>query len=171
MSPNQSSDHEKIELEHQAAKLFMRWYEHDTGRKIRHIWHNEPTKPDVSCKLEGERLDLEIAHLYGTEGEAMKILGRNLSNEMRQTLRRLEQESDLHKRLINALNRILGNKGTKRYKTRRVWLVIRNAHPAWTAREIESLQHRIDVPCDHVFEQIWIVGDFDGRSGIVQLYP
>jgi hypothetical protein len=171
MPPNQSSDHEKIQLEHQAAKLFMRWYEHDTGRQIRHIWHNRPSKPDVSCRLEGERLDLEIAHLYGTEAEAMRILGRNLSSETRRELRRLERESDPHQRLLKALNRILGNKATKRYKTRRVWLVIRNAHPAWTAREIETLRHHIDVPGDHVFEQIWIVGDFDGRSGIVQLYP
>lgn len=171
MSPNQSSDHEKIELEHQAAKLFMRRYEHDTGRQIRHIWHNRPSKPDVSCQLEGQRLDLEIAHLYGTEAEAMKILGRNLSRETRQELRRLERESDPHQRLLKALNRILSNKATKRYRTRRVWLVIRNAHPAWSAREIEALQHHIDVPCDHVFEQIWMVGDFDGKSGIVQLYP
>jgi hypothetical protein len=171
MPTNHASSQEKIQLEHQAAKLFMRWYEHDTGIPIRHIWHNRPAKPDVSCQLEGARLDLEIAHLYGTEQEAMKILGRNLSDQTRLELRRLERETDPHQRLLNALNRILKNKSTKRYKTKRVWLVIRNAHPAWSSNEIEALQHRIDVPCDHTFEQIWIVGDFDGRSGIVQLYP
>ncbi|OMH27119.1 hypothetical protein [Motiliproteus sp. MSK22-1] len=167
----QDSDDEKIRLEHQAAKLFMRWYEHDTGRRIRHIWHNRPIKPDVSCQFEGDRLDIEIAHLYGSEQEAMKILGRDLSDKTRQELRDLEKESDHHTRLINSLNRILNNKSFKRYKTKRVWLVIRNAHPAWSSDEIMALQHRIDVPAAHSFEQIWMVGDMEGKSGIVQLYP
>ena len=78
-----SSEQEKIALEHQAARLFMRWYERNTGIRIRHIWHNEPQKPDVSCYLDGARLDLEIAHLYGSEEEAMQILGRNLSDKTR----------------------------------------------------------------------------------------
>ncbi len=171
MPPNESSDKEKISLEHQAAKLFMRWYEHNTGQPIRHIWHNEPSKPDVSCWFDGEHLDLEIAHLYGTEQEAMKILGRSLSEQTRMELRQLEADTDPHHRLLNALNRILKNKADKHYHTKRVWLVIRNAHPAWTAQAVEALQHRITVPSAHPFEQIWIVGDFDGKSGIVQLYP
>ncbi len=56
----------------------MRLYQHKFGVKMQHIWHNEPAKPDVSCYLEQQRLDLEIAHLYGSEAEAMKILGREL---------------------------------------------------------------------------------------------
>ena len=165
------SEQEKIELEHEAARLFMRWYERDTGKKIRHIWHNQPNKPDVSCRLEGERLDLEVAHLYGSEKEAMQILGRELTEKTRQELQRLEKVQDPHERLLDSLNRILSNKSGKSYKTARVWLIIRNAHPAWTSDEIKTLQHGIDVPDQHPFEQIWIVGDFVGESGIVQLYP
>ncbi|MCW8891036.1 MAG: hypothetical protein OQL20_10285 [Sedimenticola sp.] len=166
-----SSEHEKIGLEHQAAKLFMRWYERETGKKIRHIWHNRPIKPDVSCKFEGDRLDLEVAHLYGSEQEAMQILGRELSDITVAALRELEAVADPHARLLKALNRILENKSHKQYKTKRVWLIIRNAHPAWGADEIKALQHHIDVPDNHPFEQIWMVGDFKGISGIVQLYP
>lgn len=171
MSEHQISEHEKILLEHEAAKLFMRWYEHDSGKPIRHIWHNQPIKPDVSCQLEGDRLDIEVAHLYGSEQEAMQILGRALSERTRQELRDLEMVADPHSRLLDALNRILINKSLKHYKSTRVWLVIRNAHPAWSAEEIRALQHRIAVPDDHPFEQIWMVGDFLGESGIVQLYP
>ncbi len=167
----QSSENEKIQLEHQAAKLFMRWYEHDTGKQIRHIWHNRPIKPDVSCQFEGDRLDLEVAHIYGSAQEAMQLLGRELSEITLQALRDLEKVADPHSRLLRALNRILENKSHKRYKTKRVWLILRNTHPAWSADEIKALQHHIDVPSDHPFEQIWIVGDFDGKSGIVQLYP
>ncbi|PKG99240.1 hypothetical protein [Paraglaciecola sp. MB-3u-78] len=166
-----NSEHEKIVLEHQAAKLFMRWYEHDTGNPIRHLWHNRPAKPDVSCRFEGDRLDLEVAHLYGSEQEAMQILKRELSDQTRQELQALEKNTMPHGRLLTALNRILFNKSFKRYKTKRVWLVIRNAHPAWGKDQILALQHCISIPSTHPFEQIWIVGDWDGKSGIVQLFP
>lgn len=166
-----SSEHEKIVLEHQAAKLFMRWYEHETGNPIRHLWHNKPAKPDVSCRFEGDRLDLEVAHLYGSEQEAMQILKRELSDNTRKELQELEKKTEPNERLLTALNRILFNKSFKRYKTKRVWLIIRNAHPAWSKRQIQALQNRITVPPTHPFEQIWIVGDWDGKSGIVQLYP
>lgn len=171
MAELHKSEQEKITLEHQAAKLFMRWYEHDSGMHIRHLWHNRPSKPDVSCRLEGQRLDLEIAHIYGSEQEAMKILGRELSNNTRQELRDLEQTSAPDERLLKALNRILFNKSLKHYNTQRVWLVLRNAHPAWNAEQIKALQHCIAVPNAHPFEQIWIVADWTGKSGIVQLFP
>ncbi|MDX1693752.1 MAG: hypothetical protein R3208_08290 [Ketobacteraceae bacterium] len=166
-----SSEQEKIELEHEAAKLFMRWYEKNTGKKIRHIWHNQPSKPDVSCYLDGERLDLEIAHLYGSETEAMRILGRELSDQTKSELQQLSLFSDTHERLVAALNRILASKSQKTYQSQRVWLVIRNANPAWDRAEIASMQHKIAVPDNHQFEEIWIVGDMEGKTGIVQLFP
>ena len=164
------AEEEKVNLEHEAARLFMRWYEKEVGVPIRHIWHNQPSKPDVSCYLEGERLDLEIAHLYGSEQEAMQLLGRSLDIHTQQELHALESVSP-HGRLLQALNRILANKGLKRYKSKRVWLVIRNAHPAWSVDAILALRHQIMIPEHHPFEQIWMVGDMDGRSGIVKLYP
>ncbi|SBS30729.1 hypothetical protein MSP8887_02562 [Marinomonas spartinae] len=164
------SEEEKIELEHQAAKIFMRWYEKNTGKPIRHIWHNEPIRPDVSCMLEGERLDLEIAHLYGSEEEAMAILGRELTNKTRQAIRDLAHD-EVNSRLLKALNRILENKSGKRYDSKRVWLVIRNAHPAWSKSEIKALEHLITIPEPHAFEKVWIVGDMEGKTGIVRLYP
>ena len=171
MFEHESSTSEKLRLEHEAAKSFMRQYEKNTGHEIRHIWHNEPSRPDVSCVLEGERLDLEIAHLYGSEQEAMKILGRSLSDKTRDELREQACCSDVHQRLLNALNRILMNKAQKQYDSKRVWLIIRNAHPAWSADTIMKLQHQINIPFNHPFEQIWMVVDFKGNSGIVQLSP
>lgn len=166
-----SSEQEKVELEHQAAKLFMRWYEHETGKVTRHLWHNRPSKPDVSCRFEGERLDIEVAHLYGSELEAKQILHRELSDKTRLELQELERNTAPESRLLTALNRILLNKSLKHYKTKRVWLVIRNAHPAWSKTQIQALQQHITVPDAHPFEQIWIVGDWNGKSGIVQLFP
>lgn len=164
------SEQEKIALEHQAAKLFMRCYEFNTGKHIRHIWHNDPIRPDVSCMLEGEPLDIEIAHLYGSEEEAMELLGRNITDKTRQILRVLKSEP-AEERLLSSLNRILENKSSKRYETKRVWLVIRNTHPAWKQEDIKALEERIHIPEPHEFEKVWILGDIEGKSGIVRIYP
>ncbi|MCB5160632.1 hypothetical protein [Marinomonas algarum] len=165
-----NSQKEKIALEHQAAKLFMRCYEKNTGKPIRHIWHNDPIRPDVSCMLEGERLDLEIAHLYGSEEEAMEILGRSLSKITQQALQVLKNEP-ASERLLQSLNRILQSKSRKHYDSQRVWLVIRNTHPAWQQQDIKALEHCICVPEPNPFEKVWILGDMEGKSGIVRLYP
>ena len=81
-----NGNEEKIQLEHEAARLFMRLYEQRFGVKMRHIWHNEPARPDVSCYYDEQKLDLEIAHLYGSEAEAMHILGRELGTNTHKEL-------------------------------------------------------------------------------------
>ncbi|WP_127022308.1 hypothetical protein [Rheinheimera mangrovi] len=165
-----SSIDEKIALEHQAAKLFMRLYQHKFGVKMQHIWHNEPAKPDVSCYLEQQRLDLEIAHLYGSEAEAMKILGRELKGGTLDALQSLSH-FPVAERLLQALDKLIMNKAQKSYDSEKVWLVIRNAHPDWHAEELEQTPHLLQIPSKHPFEQIWLVADMTGQAGLVPLYP
>jgi hypothetical protein len=169
MEEKRSSEEAKLILEHDAAKLFMRQYEQLTGHEIRHIWHNQPKRPDVSCMLEGEKLDLEIAHLYGSSKEAMDILKQGINRHVQHQLELQEKFSDTHERLINALNAILKNKAGKTYDSNRVWLVIRNAHPAWDREQVLSAMHEITIPSGYQFDQIWLVADFTGKSGIVRL--
>ena len=164
------SQSEKIKLEHEAAKLFMRLYEAQYGIKMRHIWHNEPRKPDVTCYFDHQKLDLEIAHLYGSEAEAMHFLGRELKEETRQALIHLIQTPPDH-RLLEALNLLLKNKGDKSYHSDQTWLVIRNANPLWKRADFERNMHLIELPDAHPFEQIWLLGDMQAHSGILQLYP
>lgn len=161
---------EKIQLEHDAARLFMRLYEQQYKKPMRHIWHNEPAKPDVSCYLADERLDLEIAHLYGSEVEAMQILGKPLSLQTHQELLALQQVP-AEDRLLEALNRLIEQKGHKSYDSKRVWLVIRNANPLWRSEDLQQNRPRLLLPSQHPFEQIWLVGDLFGLSGIVPLFP
>jgi len=161
---------EKIQLEHDAARLFMRLYEQQYKKPMRHIWHNEPAKPDVSCYLADERLDLEIAHLYGSEVEAMQILGKPLSLQTHQELLALQQVP-AEDRLLEALNRLIEQKGHKSYDSKRVWLVIRNANPLWRSQDLQQNRPRLLLPSQHPFEQIWLVGDLFGLSGIVPLFP
>jgi hypothetical protein len=165
-----SSADEKIELEHQAARIFMRLYQQKFGIKMQHIWHNLPAKPDVSCYLEQQRLDLEIAHLYGSEAEAMKILGRELKGGTLEALKSLER-LPLADRLLEALNKLICNKAQKSYESEKVWLVIRNAHPDWHAAELAQTPQLLHIPSDHPFEQIWLVADMTGQAGLLSLYP
>lgn len=165
-----SSSDEKLELEHQAARVFMRLYKQKFGIKMQHIWHNQPAKPDVSCYLEQQRLDLEIAHLYGSEAEAMKILGRELKGGTLDALQSLSQ-FPVAERLLQALDKLISNKAQKSYDSEKVWLVIRNAHPDWHAEELEQTPHLLQIPPRHPFEQIWLVADMTGQAGLLPLYP
>ena len=164
-----TSIQEKIQLEHEAAKIFMREYERRFKVPVRHIWHNQPQRPDVSCYLDDQKLDLEIAHLYGSEAQAMDILGRELTDATRAELICIDLLESAHDKLLSALNRILQGKALKHYDSRRVWLIIRNANSAWSAADIRAAQDEILVPKNYPFEQIWMIGDWSGESGIVRL--
>ena len=106
------SEQEKIELEYQAAKLFLRCYEKAHGIPMRHIWHNEPRKPDVSCYQGDQKLDIEVAHLYASETEAMAVLGRPLSLSMQRELAVMSQAPP-EQQLKVALGRLLNQKAKK----------------------------------------------------------
>ena len=155
-----SSEAEKIRLEHQAAKTFMRRYEASFGLPMRHIWHNTPSKPDVSCYLDGKKLDLEIAHLYGSEAEAKALLGRKLSIKTQQILQHLARTPPTH-RMIEALNHVLQSKAEKSYQSERVWLVIRNLNPHWQTPAFAEHAHLITSIQSYPFEQIWLLSDQD----------
>lgn len=154
------SESEKLQLEHQAEKLFMHRYEKQFGVPMRHIWHNSPRKPDVSCYLDGEQLDLEIAHLYGSEEEAKQVLGRSLSARTQKALQHLQKTPPTH-RLLEALNQVLMNKSVKFYQPERVWLVIRNLNPQWQTKAFAEHAHLIAPVAQHPFEQIWLLSNYD----------
>lgn len=169
MTDLRESEKEKIALEHDAAKLFMRLYEKAYSVSMRHIWHNTPSKPDVSCYLDGTRLDLEIAHLYASEAEAMAVLGRSLSIETQREIALMAQTPDCD-HLRNALERLLKQKYQKRYDSQRVWLVIRNASSNWHQNDIVEVVQKMVTPKKQPFEQIWIISDFFGKDGLIQVY-
>ncbi|WP_105167008.1 hypothetical protein [Pseudoalteromonas sp. T1lg23B] len=153
------SDLEKLKLEHDAAKLFLRCYEQQYGTPMRHIWHNEPNMPDISCYQGDERLDIEVAHLYGSEKEAMAVLGRPLSLETQRELATMAQ-APTEQRLRFALGRLLNQKAYKRYHSKRTWLLIRNASTLWHHSDFVAVVGHLDYPSNHAFEQIWLLTDF-----------
>lgn len=175
------SEREKRKLEREAARLFMRAYERCFQQEIRHIWHNEPAKPDISCYLNGAPLDLEIAHLYASEQEARIATGYhyhagNIGGERYQGCEHLWHfladlaEMNSEEKLAQALTRIISNKAKKQYDSERVWLVIRNASPLWDHEEFVRAQ-KVSLPASHPFEQIWLLTDLAGNQPLLRLTP
>ena len=165
------SEIEKRQLEEQAAKLFCQWYSQSQTTPMEFLHLNDPSRPDTTCALGQETVDIEIAHLYGTQQDAMQILGKDLDSKVSEELATLEQTTSTAQRLLHALNRILYNKAQKHYDSERVWLVIRNAHPAWQAQDIRQHCQQIQLATEHPFQQIWILGDWQGNSGAVKIFP
>ncbi|WJG10725.1 hypothetical protein [Aliiglaciecola sp. LCG003] len=162
---------EKVEWEKSATVVFLDWYQQKFQVSYRFISHNQPSKPDVSCLIDHKPIDIEIAHLYGSEQEAMKILGRFLDSRTREALQKLRESCNTPQRFTHALNHILRNKASKSYQSEHTWLVIRNAHPAWNSDKIRKQIEHIDIPVSHPFEQIWVLGDLTAKSGAVKIYP
>ena len=156
---NRESEQEKIALEHGAAKLFLRCCEKQFGVSMRNIWHNTPSKPDVSCYKGDERLDIEVAHLYASETEAMAVLGRPLSISMQRDLAEMALAPS-NERLHCALHRLLAQKAKKHYESTQPWLLIRNASTIWHLDDFKSVLTHLDVPKHHPFQQIWLLCDF-----------
>lgn len=160
-----AADSNKVAWEKQATKVFINWYNTTFNNHLTFLTNNQPAKPDVSCLLDGNKIDIEIAHLYGTEQDAMSILGKELSEYTKSELAQLEKTTTAEQRLISALNRILEQKSHKHYNSEHTWLVIRNVHPGWNTEKIKRASDKIVLPLNHPFEQIWIVGDITAASG------
>lgn len=180
--PLNRSETLKRQLERDAAKHFLRLYEQMYDTPMRNIWHNEPSRPDISCHLNGKPLDLEIAHLYASASEA-KILTQEIIDQVQgghSSLTPTDKERELihylsdlitmdkQQRLITALSRVLSSKSQKTYDSPRVWLVIRNASPLWRAEDFLLCRECFHVP-DNPFEQIWLLPEFDGSQLPIQL--
>jgi hypothetical protein len=188
--PLNRSESIKRQLERDAAKHFLRLYEQMYHTPMRNISHNEPSRPDISCHLDGKPLDLEIAHLYASPSEA-KILAREIVEQVQDQRTPLSPDQkelivsdkelellnylfdlvamDSQQRLITALTRILTSKGQKSYDSPRVWLVIRNASPLWKIKDFEQCMKQFKIP-KHPFEQIWLLPEFDGSQQPIQLF-
>lgn len=176
-NPLSYSDSEKRRLEREAARLFMRAYEQQFHQPMRHIWHNEPAKPDISCYLGGAPLDLEIAHLYANEREARIASGDLPGSKHHEHYHGDEHlwaylaelaSMDSSRKLHTSLSHILNSKGRKHYNTSRCWLVIRNASPLWGQQDFLQVIPHLTVP-PSPFEKIWILSDFRGTDPLLQL--
>ncbi|GEK08586.1 MULTISPECIES: hypothetical protein [Pseudoalteromonas] len=165
---DRASEAEKIKLEHDAVKLFLRCYEEQFSVPMRHIWHNQPNKPDVSCYQGEYKLDIEVAHFYASEQEAMAVLGRPLSLSIQRELAAMSQTVNSDPLSIG-LQRLLNQKAKKKYDSERVWLLIRNASPIYHSEDFKRLKNSWAIPDSHPFEEVWLLCDFY-QGELLQLF-
>lgn len=159
---------EKRRLEVYAVKYFSEALQRHYNRQL--TIEAVRDHPDVSCILGDVRIDIEVAHLYGSKRDARMIYGRTRDYEKNMADRIAHALVPLNERVISDLNSILEEKAQKRYGGK-TWLLIRNAYPLWNREDFELYFSNIIIPAGHSFEEIWLLCDRDGRSGILRLYP
>lgn len=161
---------EKESLELHAVQLFVDLYNNKNGVGLKFIKLLMPPEADGLCELNGEELGIEVAHIYGAETDATRILGRKLRNALGEKELLANRLYPLDQKIPFALNQVLNNKASKLYNATRVWLIIRNGFPLWFKEDFEQYLERITLPKLHPFEQIWLICDSTGKSGLLKLY-
>lgn len=130
----------------------------------------KPPEPDFIIRLDAHEVGVEVAHLYGSERDARLLLGHSQPEESTSQARVEHAMVPLNIRVPVELNRILYQKATKAYP-RSTWLVIRNAYPLWGKADFEMYPEALTIPREHPFEQIWLLCDQQGTSGMLRLFP
>ncbi len=162
------NENRRRELE--AATYFITTYHRLFGVQLTLVDMPRPPEPDFIIQVGSREIGVEVAHLYGSERDAR--LRSGLSQPEESTLKARVQHAmvPLNVRVPQELNRILSQKATKAYP-RNTWLVIRNMYPLWERTDFEEYPEALAVPRAHPFEQIWLLCDEHGTSGMLQLFP
>ena len=137
----------------------------------------EPPEPDALCSFDGQPLHVEVAHVYGTQSDAKKRLGRTGKSAATRAQQMLSARVPLNGpgtdgrllRLLTPLNDLLSDKATKKYQTSRVWLLVRSASPLWSRVDFVENQACIEVPAEHPFERVWLLCGPRASFGLLQL--
>jgi hypothetical protein len=129
----------------------------------------EPPEPDGFCSLLGEFLHIEVGHIYGTESDAKRLLGRTGQSAPTEKQVLHASLTPLDQRLLVPLNNLLADKATKNYKSDRVWLLVRSGFPLWSVRDFEEHRQNIVIPSAYPFEQIWLLCGPDASFGVLRL--
>jgi len=137
----------------------------------RFVFHElrEPPEPDGFCSLDGESLHVEVGHLYGTQSDAKRLLGREGKSAAARKERLDSSLVPLDTRILTPLNRLLASKATKTYQAQRVWLLIRSTLPLWSLRDFQKHRADICVPEEHPFAQIWLLCGPHSSFGVLRL--
>src|SRR5215472_19095424 len=127
--------------------FLIRSYNAQRGTNFKIIEHRD--KPDFLIQDEktGEKMGLDVLHLYYDGKEAQMPLGR--------------QSNGLHGDfLIRKLNSGLAEKidrATKYGFEGRRWLIVRVASPIYDWRHFELFESDIIIPMPNPFEKIWLL--------------
>jgi hypothetical protein len=165
------SGDEKANLEHHAVQSFIKLYNQTHRRKLTFLQLGHPPMPDAICRLGRRDLGIEVAHCYGSWDDAALRLGHRLASQIPKIAQQARRTTPLDVRVLSTLNEVLTKKSTREYDFGPVWLVVRNAFSAWSARDYRRRQDDIMLPTTTPFGQIWLVCDENsvGPQGLLRL--
>ena len=153
---------EKDALAFYALQHFIVSYNQSYGGELQLVELRQPPEPDALCLLNGEELGVEVTHLYGSDLDARRRLGR-LENKSPTGEEELANRlTPLQDRVLDKLNCLLRDKAGKNYNRSPVWLLVRNAFPLWSRQDFEEHMEEILVPENHQFHHIWLLAERDG---------
>jgi hypothetical protein len=153
-------------LESAACTHFLNAYNKRNGTQFAVVDHRD--KPDFLIKdsLNGEKLGIEVMHLYYDSKEAKMVLGRQ-PKELHGTMTISE--------LIAQLNNDLVQKVFQSVKydfSGPMFLVIRVASPIFDQADFEMFEDEIIVPVPNAFAEIWLLfleHSTNEYSGLMQI--
>jgi len=163
---------EKQKLERGALEQFAILFNSKLDRgELKFVEHLDPPYPDLKCKLKNDDLFVEIAHSYGTSVDARKVLRHGKKGQVKE-----EEEVpnvvafNLEDRIVGEINATIYEHSLKDYKVSPIWLLIRIGNFLYDLEEFESYKHRILIPVNNKFNEIWLLCGPRSDSGAVQLW-
>ena len=129
----------------------------------------DPPLPDARCIVNGSPVYVEVTHIYGTDADARRALGRKGRAEPTHAERLNSCVIPLRVRLFNPLNEVLRKKATKTYPVLPLWLLIRNALPIWREKHFREYLSDVVVPESHPFQRIWFLCGTRDAFGMIEL--
>lgn len=163
---------EKRRLERGAFDAFASHFNERANRDIlSFVEHLSPPHPDLKCRLGAGNIYIEVAHAFGTEVDARKILRHGTKN---QPNKREDQRNvivkNMENRIIEPLNATIYEHCLKDYLGVPCWLLIRIGNFLYDLSEYESYKNRIVIPAHNSFQEIWLLCGPRKESGAVQLW-
>lgn len=150
-------------LEYYAAKQFLEIY--NKGRAARYEIDLLQDSPDVVCVP--SHFYIEVATVFDQPTDAPKILGRaEGAGGVREIHAAIEQ-----------VNRILGDKSSKRYGVPNCVLVIRHGVPIFTGQDFRLYADEFIIPNTHDFSGIYLLayleknGELHVGKDLIRLFP
>jgi len=151
-------------IEYFGFKYFADWQqkEHHTAFDFERF--GDSPEPDILAVRNGHNIGVEVATLYSSDYDAARLLGRIDDEDFKDELQK-ETMIPLE-RVYPRLTNLIAGKQEKEYSVSLLWLVIRNAFPLFAKQDFLCVADSYDRG---QFQEIWLVCDRSGSSGILRL--
>lgn len=124
---------EKAQLERGAFETFASLYNANAARGyLKFVSHRMPPYPDLECTLDGKRLFVEVAHVFGRTIDARAIVRHGTASEPSTSEKNADVVvANMEERIIVPLNSTIAEHCTKDYMGSPLWFLVRIGNPLY----------------------------------------